>query len=30
MRLNENLFGELVRSYREQRGWTQEELGQRW
>lgn len=23
-------FGELVRSYREQRGWTQEDLAQRW
>jgi transcriptional regulator with XRE-family HTH domain len=30
MVLNENVFGELVRSYREQRGWTQEELSQRW
>ena len=30
MLLNENLFGDLVRSYREQRGWTQEELAERW
>lgn len=28
--LNSNAFGQLVRSYREQRGWTQEELGARW
>lgn len=28
--LNRNAFGQLVRSYREQRGWTQEELGERW
>jgi len=28
--LNRNSFGQLVRSYREQRGWTQEELAERW
>ena len=28
--LNRNTFGQLVRSYREQRGWTQEELAERW
>ncbi len=28
--LSRNAFGQLVRSYREQRGWTQEELGERW
>ncbi|HLG61519.1 MAG TPA: helix-turn-helix transcriptional regulator [Ktedonosporobacter sp.] len=28
--LNSNAFGQLVRSYRQQRGWTQEELGERW
>jgi transcriptional regulator with XRE-family HTH domain len=28
--LNRNAFGQLVRSYREQRGWTQEELASRW
>ncbi len=28
--LNKNTFGELVRAYRQQRGWTQEELGVRW
>lgn len=28
--LNRNSFGQLVRSYREQRGWTQEELADRW
>jgi transcriptional regulator with XRE-family HTH domain len=28
--LNRNAFGQLVKSYRQQRGWTQEELGERW
>ncbi|HEU0004122.1 MAG TPA: helix-turn-helix transcriptional regulator [Ktedonobacteraceae bacterium] len=28
--LNRNAFGQLVQSYREQRGWTQEELAERW
>src|SRR5579859_8159171 len=28
--LNRSTFGQLVRSYREQRGWTQEELAERW
>lgn len=28
--LNKNAFGQLVRSYRQQRGWTQEELAERW
>jgi len=28
--LSKNAFGQLVRSYRLQRGWTQEELGERW
>ena len=28
--LNANTFGQLVRSYREQRGWSQEELAERW
>jgi transcriptional regulator with XRE-family HTH domain len=28
--LNRNAFGQLVRSYRQQRGWTQEELAERW
>lgn len=28
--LNSNAFGQLVRSYREQRGWTQQELAERW
>lgn len=28
--LNENAFGQLVKAYRGQRGWTQEELAQRW
>lgn len=28
--LNKNTFGQLVRSYRKQRGWTQEELAERW
>lgn len=28
--LDRNAFGQLVRSYREQRGWTQEELSERW
>ncbi len=27
--LNKNTFGQLVRAYREQRGWTQEELAER-
>ncbi len=30
MVLNKNAFGELVRAYRKQRGWTQEELAERW
>jgi|SRR5579883_3083180 len=30
MVLNKNAFGELVRGYRKQRGWTQEELAERW
>lgn len=30
MALNKNAFGELVRAYRRQRGWTQEELAERW
>lgn len=30
MVLNKNEFGELVRAYRKQRGWTQEELAERW
>jgi len=30
MVLNENAFGKLVHAYREQRGWTQEELAERW
>jgi transcriptional regulator with XRE-family HTH domain len=30
MALNQNAFGELVRAYRKQRGWTQEELAERW
>ena len=28
--LNKNDFGELVKAYRKQRGWTQEELAERW
>ena len=28
--LDKNAFGQLVRAYRQQRGWTQEELSQRW
>lgn len=28
--LDKNTFGELVKSYRLQRGWTQEELAERW
>lgn len=28
--LSKNEFGELVKAYRKQRGWTQEELGERW
>lgn len=28
--LNKNAFGQLVKAYREQRGWSQEELGERW
>lgn len=28
--LNKNEFGNLVRAYRKQRGWTQEELAERW
>ena len=28
--LNSNAFGQLVKAYRQQRGWTQEELGERW
>ena len=28
--LDRNAFGQLVQSYREQRGWTQEELAERW
>jgi transcriptional regulator with XRE-family HTH domain len=28
--LNANRFGALVRAYREERGWSQEELAQRW
>jgi len=30
MVLDENAFGKLVHAYREQRGWTQEELAERW
>ena len=30
MMLNKNEFGQLVKAYREQRGWTQEELADRW
>ncbi|MBE3559068.1 MAG: helix-turn-helix domain-containing protein [Ktedonobacteraceae bacterium] len=28
--LSKNAFGQLVRSYRQQRGWSQEELAERW
>lgn len=28
--LNRNAFGQLVKAYRQQRGWTQEELADRW
>src|SRR6187551_1936317 len=28
--MNKNEFGSLVKSYRQQRGWTQEELSERW
>ncbi len=28
--LNKNEFGQLVKAYRQQRGWTQEELAERW
>ncbi|HEY0756939.1 MAG TPA: helix-turn-helix domain-containing protein [Ktedonobacteraceae bacterium] len=28
--LNRNEFGELVRAYRKQRGWTQQQLAERW
>jgi len=28
--LNKNEFGELVKAYRKQRGWSQEELAERW
>lgn len=30
MALNKNEFGQLVKAYRKQRGWTQEELAERW
>ncbi len=30
MVLNKNEFGKLVKAYRKQRGWTQEELAERW
>lgn len=30
MALNKNAFGDLVRAYRKQRGWTQGELAERW
>lgn len=30
MVLNKNEFGNLVKAYRKQRGWTQEELAERW
>lgn len=30
MRIKKNEFGELVKAYRKQRGWTQEELAERW
>jgi transcriptional regulator with XRE-family HTH domain len=28
--LESNAFGQVVKAYRQQRGWTQEELGERW
>jgi ribosome-binding protein aMBF1 (putative translation factor) len=28
--ISHNTFGELVRSYREQRQWTQEQLAEKW
>jgi transcriptional regulator with XRE-family HTH domain len=28
--LNKNAFGRLVRAYRQQRGWSQEQLAQQW
>lgn len=28
--MNKSAFGDLVRAYRQQRGWTQEELSERW
>jgi len=30
MAFNKNEFGQLIKSYRKQRGWTQEELADRW
>ncbi len=30
MMLNKNEFGKLVKAYRNQRGWPQEELAERW
>src|SRR5215469_10378830 len=30
MVLNKNEFGQLVKAYRNQRGWTQQELAERW
>lgn len=30
MMLNKNEFGDLVKAYRKQRRWTQEELAERW
>src|SRR5260370_38908289 len=30
MVLNKNEFGELLKAYRKQRGWTQDELAERW
>lgn len=30
MMLNKNEFGDLVKAYRKQRGWTQKELAERW
>src|SRR5258707_807359 len=30
MVLNKNEFGELIKAYRNQRGWTQEQLAERW
>src|SRR4029077_1846665 len=29
-KMEENAFGKLVRAYRKQRGWKQEELAERW